>query len=138
MRPAIVYRIASVLLVLFAAGHQLGFRTVDPRWRADDLARAMQTTRFTVDGFNRTYWDFYSGFGFFTTVFMLFSALLAWELARVSPEVRRHLVPARWGFAACYTAIAVLTWSYFFVVPGVFATLIAVAVTLGAIPERTA
>ncbi len=32
MKAPALYRIAAVLLVLFAAGHTVGFRRVDPRW----------------------------------------------------------------------------------------------------------
>ena len=137
MKPTILYRVAAVLLVLFAAGHQLGFRAVDPAWNAADLARSMQTTPLPVEGFTRTYWGFYSGFGFFTTVFMLFSAVVAWQLASASIDVRRALGVSRWAFATCYATIAILTWTFFFVTPGVFATLIAIALTLAVVvPER--
>jgi hypothetical protein len=64
MKPRSLYRLAAVLLVLFAAGHQLGFRRVSPEWNADAVVRAMQTTSFTVQGFTRTYWHFFSGVGF--------------------------------------------------------------------------
>src|SRR5712691_5983974 len=42
MSPALLYRIASVLLVLFAAGHTLGFRRVDPRWGIDATIGALK------------------------------------------------------------------------------------------------
>lgn len=136
MQPAILYRIAAVLLVLFAAGHQMGFRGVDTAWKAEELVRAMRETPLLVEGFTRSYWGFFSGFGFFTTAFMLFSAMLAWQLAKAAPGVRRSLQASRWAFAVCYVAIATFTWMYFFVTPGVFATLIAIALTLAAVPER--
>ena len=79
MKTSVLYRVAAVLLVLFAAGHNIGFRRVDPRWRADAVVGAMQTTRFAVGSFGRTYWDFYAGFGFFVTAFLLFAAVLAWQ-----------------------------------------------------------
>lgn len=137
MKPVILYRVAAVLLVLFAAGHQMGFRGVDPAWKAEELVRGMRETPLLVEGFTRSYWGFFSGFGFFTTVFMLFSAALAWQMASVPADVRRALSPARWAFAACYVAIAMLTWTYFFVTPGVFATLIAIALILASVPERS-
>ena len=79
MRASLLYRIASGLLVLFAIGHTLGFRRTDPRWGADSVVRSMRATRFNVDGLSRTYWDFFTGFGLFVTVFLLFAAILAWE-----------------------------------------------------------
>jgi Kef-type K+ transport system membrane component KefB len=44
MSSARLYRVASVVLLLFAAGHSFGFRKVDPRWNADATVAAMKTT----------------------------------------------------------------------------------------------
>jgi hypothetical protein len=65
MKTALLYRISSLLLVLFAPGHTMGFRRIDPRWRIDSLVSQLRSTRFDVQGFSRTYWDFFTGFGFF-------------------------------------------------------------------------
>jgi hypothetical protein len=132
MTPRILYRAAAVLLVLFAAGHQFGFRQVDPSWQADAVVQSMRTTRFAVQGFTRDYWSFFSGFGFFVTVLLIFSALLAWQLGGVSPEVRAGLALARWSLAIAYAAIAVLTWRYFFLAPGILATLVAICLAVAA------
>jgi hypothetical protein len=68
MKASLLYRIASILLILFALGHTLGFRRVDPRWKLDSIIAALQSTHFEVQGLNRTYWDFYVGFGLFVPV----------------------------------------------------------------------
>lgn len=132
MKSSTLYRIAAVLLVVFAAAHQFGFRSVDPSWNAADVVRGMQTTRFAVQGFTRSYWDFFSGFGFFVTIFLLFSAVLSWEIGRQPAEVLRAMTRTRWTFAACYVVITVMTWAFFFVAPGVFATAITLCLILGA------
>jgi ketosteroid isomerase-like protein len=126
MNASILYRTAAVLLVLFALGHQLGFRRVDPAWQADSVVHGMQTVHFSVQGLSRTYWGFFSGFGFFVTAFLLFAALIAWELARLPAETLRQLSRVQWAFAIVFVVIAVTTWAYFFIAPGVFATLVAV------------
>jgi hypothetical protein len=41
MKAPILYRIAAVLLLLFAAGHTLGFRQPDPTWGVDALLGSM-------------------------------------------------------------------------------------------------
>jgi hypothetical protein len=38
MTSSLLYRVSSVLLVLFAVGHTIGFRHVDPKWNADAVA----------------------------------------------------------------------------------------------------
>ena len=79
MRPSLLYRVASVLLVLFGVAHLLGFRSIDPRWGVDSVIAALKTTQFQVQGMTRTYWDFFSGFGFFITVLLFFAAILAFN-----------------------------------------------------------
>ena len=125
MRASLLYRISSGLLVLFALGHTIGFRRVDPSWNADGVVNGMRSLSFHVMGFNRSYWDFFSGFGFFVSVFLVFAAILAWQFASLSREALAALPVARWSFAACFVLIASLTWRYFFLPPGVFSTLVA-------------
>ena len=125
MNASLLYRITSGLLVLFALGHTIGFRRVDPRWNADSVVNGMRTVNFPVLGFNRSYWDFFSGFGFFVSVFLVFAAILAWQLGSMSREALAAIPVVRWSFAACFVLIAVLTWRYFFIPPGVFSTLAA-------------
>jgi hypothetical protein len=132
-----LYYIASVLLALFAIAHQLGFRQVDPTWHANDVVASMQQTHFTVQGFERTYWSFFSGFGFFSTAFLLFSALLAFELARLDDGTRAQLATMRWAFALCFVVITLLMWTNFFAAPLVFAILVTVCLLLAARQPRT-
>jgi hypothetical protein len=132
MKATTMYRIAAILLVLFALGHQAGFRHVDATWHADDVVRGMQSTHFAVQGFTRDYWRFFSGFGFFVTAFLLFSAVLAWELSRATPATLDAMREVRWALAGVYVVIAVMTWAYFFMAPGVLATLTAVCLALAA------
>jgi len=132
MKARWLYRVAGALLVLFAIGHQLGFRHVDPSWHANDVVGSMQQTHFMVQGFDRTYWSFFSGFGFFSTAFLLFSALLAFELGRLREDTRAQLTTMRWAFAFCFVAITVLMWTNFFAAPLAFATLITVCLLLAA------
>jgi hypothetical protein len=43
MKATVLYRIASILLLLFAAGHTVGFRQIDPKWGIDSLISSMQS-----------------------------------------------------------------------------------------------
>src|SRR5258708_18304220 len=80
MKARILYRISSVLLLLFAAGHTFGFRQNNPEWGAHAVLGLMRSVHFDAQGFTRTYWDFFSAFGLFFSVFLLFAAVLAWRL----------------------------------------------------------
>ena len=125
MRASLFYRISSVLLLLFAFGHTIGFRKADPRWGADKVVKGMQSVSFDVQSFNRTYWDFFTGFGLFVSVFLVFAAVLAWQFGSMPPERLSAIPVERWSFAMCFVLIAGLTWRYFFMAPGIFSTLVA-------------
>ncbi len=132
MSPSLLYRVASVLLVLFGLGHQFGFRRIDPRWGVDSAIGALKATQFQVQGMTRTYWDFYSGFGFFVTVLLFFAAILALQLGRLSKEALGSLSLVTWAFAVAFVVITVLTWRYFFIAPLVFSSLVALCLLLAA------
>jgi len=78
MKPAVLYRIASVLFVIFAAGHTFGFLSFKPP-TAEGLAvrDAMNSVHF---GANMSYGGVYIGFGLYISVYLLFSAYIAWHL----------------------------------------------------------
>lgn len=133
MSASLLYRISSVLIVLFAAGHTLGFRKNDPAWKVDALLSSMKSLSFETQGFTRTYWDFYTGFGLFVTVFLLLAALLAWQLG--NPEVAK-LAPLRllgWGLVLAFAVTTVLSWQYFFTAPLVFSSVITVVLIAAAV-----
>jgi hypothetical protein len=127
MNAGVLYRVSSVLLVLFAVGHTMGFHRVNPRWGADAVAGGMKSVRFPVQGFERSYWHFFMGFGLFVSAFLVFAAILAWQLGGMPREPLATLTVVRWSFAICFVAICALTWRYFFVAPGVFSTLVAIS-----------
>jgi len=81
MKASTLYRVAAVLLLLFAVGHTLGFRQSDPKWGVAAVLGSMQSIHFDVQGFNRTYWDLFEAAGFSVGVFYLFAAILAWQLS---------------------------------------------------------
>jgi hypothetical protein len=125
VKARILYRIAAVLLLLFAVGHTLGFRQGDPAWRAAALIGSMQSVHFNAQGFNRTYWDFFTAFGFFFSVFLLFSAVVAWQLGSVTAVsfgAFTHRIA--WALAICFVAVTALSWRYAFTTPIVFSTAI--------------
>jgi hypothetical protein len=132
VKLSLLYRITSVLLVLFAVGHTLGFRRVDPSWGVDSFISALKSTHFAVQGVDRTYWDFYTGFGLFVTVFLLFTAILTWQLGSLPKEILSTMWILNWSLAACFMAVTILSWAYFFVVPVVFSALIALCLVCAA------
>jgi hypothetical protein len=132
LKASIFYRIASVLLLLFAAGHTFGFRQSDPQWGVDALLGSMRSIHFAVQGFSRSYWDFFVGSGLFVGVFLLFAAVLAWELGRLPAETLARLRGIAWAFALCFAVVTFLSWRYFFILPIVFTATITVCLIAAA------
>ena len=136
MKARILYRISAVLLVLFAAGHTIGFRQNNPEWGADAVLGLMRSVHFDAEGFNRTYWDFFSAFGLFFSVFLLFAAVLAWVLGGLPAEILTRVRGIAWALAICFVAITALNWVYAFTIPIVFSTLTTVCLVAAAwLPE---
>ena len=132
MKASLLYRIASVLLILFALGHTLGFRRVDPRWGVDSIIAALRSTHFDVQGLNRNYWDFYTGFGLFVTVLLVFIAVLSWQLGSLTKESLLAMPVVRWGLAMCFVVVTFLSWKYFFALPIIFSGIITICLILAA------
>jgi len=120
MKASLLYRIASILLLLFAVGHTVGFRQVDPKWGVDSLISSMRSMRFNASGFERTYWDFFVGFGLFVSALMVFAAVIAWQLGGLAPGTLASMRISAWGFVLCFAVVAYLSWRYFFTIPIVF------------------
>src|SRR5258706_2124528 len=95
MRASIFYRIAAVLLLIFAVGHTLGFRQSDPEWGVATLLDSMRSIHFDVQGFNRTYWDLFVAAGFSVGVLYLFAAILAWQLGGLPQRIWRSCAALR-------------------------------------------
>ena len=124
MSASMFYRIAAVLLLLFAVGHTLGFRQSDPQWGVDALLASMRSVHFEVQGFNRTYWDLFVAAGFCVGIFYLFAAILAWQLARLPAATLALMRGTAWAFAVCFAAVTVVSWKYLFMLPVAFSILI--------------
>src|ERR1700730_8894502 len=132
MKASLLYRIASVLLLLFAIGHTLGFRQSDPTWGVDTLLGSMRSILFDVQGFSRTYWDLFVAAGFSVGVFYLFAAVLAWQLGRLPAETLAVMRVISSALALFFAAIPVVSWTYLFILPIVFSIVIPVCLTAAA------
>jgi len=132
LKASTFYRIAAVLILLFDIGHTLGFRQSDPQWGVDPLLASMRSIHFEVQGFSRTYWDLFVGAGFNVSVFLLFAAVLAWQLGGLPPDTLALMRRTAWALALCFLAITILSWRYFFLLPIAFSSLITVCLIAAA------
>ena len=132
MKASMFYRIAAVLLLLFAVGHTLGFRQSDPAWGVDALLGSMRSIHFDVQGFNRTYWDLFVAAGFSVGVFYLFAAILAWQLGGLPAATLALMRGTAWALALCFAVITVVSWRYLFIIPIAFSVVITLCLTAAA------
>ena len=75
-----------------------------------------------------TYNRFYVGFGLFVTVFLLFSAFLAWRLGTLARNNPQAIGSLSWVFFALQIASLALSWIYFLAPPVVLSALVALCV----------
>ena len=132
MKASVLYRVASILIALFAAGHTLGFRKTDPAWQVDTLTGSMRSIQFQAQGFTRSYYDFFTGFGLFVSILLFFAAVLAWQLGGMPAGTLAHLRGPAWMLALCFVAVTALCWRYFFWAPILFSAVIALCLLLAA------
>jgi hypothetical protein len=92
----------------------------------------MRTVRFDVQGFSRSYWDFFVGAGLFVGAFLLFAAVLAWQLGRMSQQELRLMPVVTWTLAILFVCLTILSWMYLFIVPVIFSALISLSLVMAA------
>src|SRR5580658_10467942 len=95
----------------------------------DSLVQSMQSVHFNANGSDRTYWDFFVGFGLFVTALMVFASLIAWQFSNLRGEILSQMRIGAWGLVVCFGVVAYLSWRYFFLVPLVFSVSILLCLT---------
>ena len=123
MKPALLYRIAAVLFVIFAAGHTFGFLNFKPPTPEGLAVRdAMNSVHF---GANMSYGAVYIGFGLYISVYLLFSAFIAWHLGGLAARLPQAIGALGWTFFAVQLASFALSCIYFAAPPAIFSALVA-------------
>jgi hypothetical protein len=120
MTTAVLLRISAVISLLFAAGHSLGGLK---RWSPmgeNEVLKAMETVRFDTMGVNRSYLDFFMGFGWSLSVAMLLQSVLLWQLASLARSDAAQVRPMIAAFALATLAGGVIAWLFIFPVPALF------------------
>ncbi len=114
MSATILFRIASVVFLLFAVGHTFGFLSFKPP-TAEGLAvqKAMSNVVFKVGGSDLSYGGFYRGFGLSCTVSMLFSAILCWQLGALATTHPREITVIAWPLFVVQAIGVALSIKYF-------------------------
>ena len=84
------------------------------------VLKAMTDIRFDTMGANRSYLDFYMGFGHSLSVAMLLQSVLIWQLATIAKTGGVSVRPMIAAFVLASAAGAVVAWRFIFPVPALF------------------
>ena len=120
MKTALFLRIASAISLLFAAGHTLGGRKSWTFTGETEVLQPMRNFQIQTMGVTRTYMDFYRGFGFTLSVYLLLQAVVLWQLAALARANPAQVRPIILSVLVASVVNAVLTWRYIFPVPAMF------------------
>ena len=116
MKAWIWLRILAAVLAFFTIGHTMGMIKA-PIGPQAAVAETMSSVRFDVMGSDRSYWDFYRGFGLFLSMNLAVLGVLAWQLSGVSRHSPRLALPMTITLHIACVASAVLSWWFFFAAP---------------------
>jgi hypothetical protein len=116
----LLLRIAAVISLLFAVGHTLGGVKKWSPMGENDVLKAMETVRFGVMGTNRSYLDFFMGFGWSIGVFLLLQSALLWQMASLARSNAMQVRPMIAMFGLAILASGVIAWRFILPVPALF------------------
>ena len=136
MTTTLLLRIASVVSLAFTAGHTMGGLRKWSPMGDNAVLDAMTAVRFDTMGANRSYLDFFMGFGWSISVFMLMQTILLWLLASLARTDPARLRPMIAVIALETVASGVIAWRYIFPVPAVFSGVLAIALALAYVTAR--
>ena len=139
MKATTLYRIAAIILLLFAVGHTYGFLSFRPHSpEAVAVFRSMNSVHFQEGRYSFSFGNFYRGFGLSISVSMLFSAFLCWHLGWMARNAPAAIGALGWLFAAVQVAGMVIGWVYFSPVQAGFAAAVAICLAWAAAVVRNA
>jgi hypothetical protein len=131
MNTKLILRITAGVAAFYGVGHSSGYPWTPALGAVEKpIVEAMQNHSFDVSSFERSYWDFYVGFGILVGVALIAFAVLIWQLSahvRSSPAVVRPLLVS---LIVLYIVNAVMGWIYFFSIPAVTSMLVVVGLII--------
>lgn len=137
MTSARLYRAVAVLFVVFTLGHTVGFlRFTPPTPEAAVVRDAMTNVSFTVRGSTYSYGNFYRGFGLYISLYLAFSAVLAWILASMSRSAPGPTNAITWTLVIVQAVGFGLSWKYFSLPPALFSIFITILLAAAALIAR--
>lgn len=120
MTTTLWLRISAVIALLFAAGHTLGGLKYWSPMGDNPVLQSMRAVRFDTMGANRSYFDFFMGFGHSISVFQVMEAILLWQLATLARSNALSVRPMIAVIALATAVTGIIAWRFIFPVPAIF------------------
>jgi len=131
MKPKILLRIASFLMLFHLIGHtfgQLGWRKADEPVK-QEVIRQMTEYKFPFMGATRSMGDYFEGYGWATSIALIFFALVLWFTSGALNNNTAFIKELLVSLAICLFSWSILEFVYFFAFAGSI-TLLAAILTL--------
>jgi hypothetical protein len=112
--------------------HAVLFLRAKPQHGKDevDLLEQMKRKRWKFNGFERSYWDFYFGYGLLAILWGAVEIAILWVLVSTAGKGSVSIVPLVGILLVANVAHAALTLRYFFLTPVIFDVLIAILLAM--------
>lgn len=136
MTATLLLRVAAIISLLFTAGHTMGGLKKWSPMGDNPVLKAMTDVRFEVMGANRSYLDFFMGFGWSLSVTMLLQSILLWQIANLARTDAPRVRPIIAVFALAQLAGGIIAWRFIFPVPALFSVILLVALVAAFVLAR--
>ena len=131
MKAFIWLRALAGVLVFFTIGHTIGvLKPPAAGTPAAAMLATMGSVHFPIMGFERSYGEFYRGFGLFVSLEFAILAVLAYQVSGLSRRHPKQALPMAITLQAACMASAILSWLFFFAAPIVTSLLAVVCSTV--------
>jgi hypothetical protein len=130
MTVTLLLRISSAISLLFALGHSFGGLKQWSPMGENEVLKSMATVRFDVMGASRSYLDFFMGFGWSISIFLLLQSALLWELSNLARSDAIQVRPMIAMFAVASLASTVIAWRLILPLPALFSAFLLVVLVV--------
>lgn len=120
MKTTVWLRVSAVISLLFAVGHSLGGMQNWSPVAGNPVLQSMRAVHFDVMGVNRSYLDFYMGFGYSLSVSLFLQSALLWILSNVARKDATIVRPMIAAFVVAVALGGIIAWRYILPVPALF------------------
>ena len=124
------YRAAALVLLVFCVLHSYGALLSTPHFGAasDAVVESMRTVNFSAQGFTDTWYGFYLGFGWFSSILFAISGLQLWVIGGRDLATRRTDRTLVWLLAIANAIGIGLCARYFFPAALIFSIIATLAI----------